>query len=128
MLTISPPVVQYIIDPILHPVLCIFHSTTTVLHTLSHPHNHYFVHYICESASFFVVVIFVNLLYFFRFHIYMKWYIQYLSFSVWLTSLIIISSKSIMLLQWQNSILFSGWLIFYCWWTLHLLPCIICYK
>ena len=55
-----PWVVQYILEPILHPAVCISHSPANILHSLCG--NHGFVLYIHEFAAFFVI--FTSLLYF----------------------------------------------------------------
>ena len=73
----------------------------------------------------------------FRFYIYVRLIIQYLSFSVGLTSLSVVPSKAhSCCCKWQHFILFYGWIIFHCvyiphflypfihLWTLSLFPCL----
>lgn len=94
-----PYIVQYILEPILWPVVCTSHSLASILPPTAA--NHVFVLYICKSASFVIPRVTV----FFRFHIYMI-SSQYLRLSVWLISFLIYVSPRPLLVKWQNFVPF----------------------
>ena len=99
-----PGVVQYIFGPILYPTVCASYSPTPKLSLLS-PNWEPLVCSLCESASFLLYSLVCCIFWILG----VSDIIQYLPFSLWLTAISIIPSKSIHVAA-NGNILFFLWL------------------